>query len=60
MLESTKPGVNVTVISLESDLDQDLKDELGVLADEALPAEFCNEVLSRFRHFSAKYLLTIF
>ena len=43
--ESTKPGVNVTVISLEPNLNsRELQDDLCVLADLALPTNFMTEV----------------
>ena len=44
-LESTKPGVNVTVLSLEPPLNStEVHDDLGQLAIQALPDTFCNQV----------------
>ena len=44
-IESTKPGVNVTMLSLEPSLDTtDVQDDLGQLAIQALPDTCCNEV----------------
>ena len=44
--ESSKPGVNITVISLTDhcDGDGDLNNELGILADNCVPKNLCNQV----------------
>lgn len=40
--EQSKPGVTVTVLCLEPSADStELNDDLGILADQALPSEFC-------------------
>lgn len=45
LLESTKPGVSVTVMNLEPNHSNgDLNADLGMLATEAMPIELCNEV----------------
>lgn len=43
--ESTKPGVNVTMMSLEPEKNNgDLNEDFGILATQAMPIELCNQV----------------
>ena len=47
--ESTKPGVNVTMMSIEPEKNNDdLNEDLGILATEAMPIELCNQVCMLF------------